>query len=193
MKKITIVLMAIALSATILMQTGCYGSFGLTKKVYEFNGSVGDKFLNTIVFWAFCILPVYEVAGFLDVVLFNLLEFWTGSNPIAMNEGDIDIQMLKAGDKEYLVTTTRNNIHIEQVSGPMKGESADIVFRPESNSCYLSYQGSVTKLIEYDPSDLSSLKVFLPDGKMLTVDPDMRDMNMIRGLLQDKAVLFACE
>jgi len=193
MKKVIIFLMAIALSATLIMQSGCYGSFGLTKKVYEFNGSVGDKFLNTIVFWAFCILPVYEIAGTLDVVIFNLLEFWTGSNPIAMNDGDIDTQMLKAGDKEFLVTTTRNNIHIEQVSGPQKGESADIIFRPEANSCYLGYHGSVTKFAEYNPSDLSSLKIFLPDGKMLTVDPNMRDINMIRGMLQDRAAVLACE
>jgi hypothetical protein len=193
MKKISVVLMAIALSATILMQTGCYGSFGLTKKVYEFNGSVGDKFLNTIVFWAFCIIPVYQVAGFLDVVIFNLLEFWTGSNPIAMNEGDIDIQKLTSGDKEYLVTTTRNNIHIEQTTGPMKGKSVDIIFRPEFNSCYLGYQGTITKFAEYDPSDLSTLKVFLPDGQMLTVDPAMRDLNMVRAMLQDKAVLLANE
>src|SRR4030042_948375 len=114
MKKLTTFIMAIALAATIILQTGCYGSFGLTKKVYEFNGSVGDKFINTIVFWAFCIIPVYWVAGFLDIVIFNLLEFWTGSNPIAMNEGDIDQQILKSGDREYMITTTRNNIHIEQ-------------------------------------------------------------------------------
>lgn len=185
--------MALVLSVTMIMQTGCYGSFGLTNKVYEFNGSVGDKFINTIVFWVFVIVPVYEVTFFLDGVLFNLIEFWSGNNPIAMQEGDTDIQMIKSGDREYLVTTTRNKIHIEQLSGPRQGEWTDIIFRPESNSCYLNYLGSTIKVAEYDPADLSSLKVFLPDGRSLTVDPNLRDRNIIQGLLLDKTVLLASE
>jgi hypothetical protein len=193
MKKITTFLLALVLSFALIMQTGCYGSFSLTKKVYEFNGNVGDKFINTVVFWVLNIVPVYSIAVFLDAVLFNLIEFWTGSNPLAMNEGDIDQQIIKAGDLEYLITTTRNNIHIEQLVGPQQGESADIIFRPENNSCYFSYQGSTIKVAEYNPADLSTLKVFLPDGSSLTVNSELRDMNIIRGMLQQKTVLLASE
>ena len=61
----------------------CYGSFKALKTVHQWNGSLGNKVLNTLVFWVFCIIPVYEVAALVDVIIFNLVEFWTGSNPIA--------------------------------------------------------------------------------------------------------------
>jgi hypothetical protein len=67
--------------------TGCYGSFGLTKKIYKWNGSLGNKFLNTVVMWAFLIIPVYQLASLGDLIIFNLIEFWTGSNPVADANG----------------------------------------------------------------------------------------------------------
>lgn len=69
--------------------TGCYGKFQLTRKVYEVNSQVKDKFLRSATTWAFIIIPVYGVAALLDFVLFNTVEFWSGKNPIAM------------GDKEF--------------------------------------------------------------------------------------------
>lgn len=96
---------ALSVSLSLLVSsvavTGCYGKFALTKKVYDWNGGLGNKFLKSIVFWALVIIPVYEVAGLADVVIFNLLEFWTGSNPIAsaqpittrqLADGSVEIQ-----------------------------------------------------------------------------------------------------
>ena len=83
---------ALALTGVMISQTGCFGEFGLTRKVYDFNQNVGGKFVNNLLFWAMCIIPVYEVVGFLDVVIFNTIEFWTGSNPIAMAPGETEIQ-----------------------------------------------------------------------------------------------------
>ena len=79
--------MAAAISIMI-SQTGCFGGFELTKKVWEFNDNTFEnKFLKTLFFYVLNIVPVYGIAGFLDVVIFNLIEFWSGSNPIAMEEG----------------------------------------------------------------------------------------------------------
>lgn len=71
------VLIAIAVPAT-----GCYGKFALVRKVYAFNGSVGDKFLRSLVTWIFIWLPVYGLAAFVDFIVFNTIEFWTGTNPV---------------------------------------------------------------------------------------------------------------
>lgn len=76
----------IALSITGMLATtaGCYGSFALSKKVHTWNGTVsGDKFVHTLVFWALIIVPVYEVSMLADGLVFNTIEFWTGSNPLA--------------------------------------------------------------------------------------------------------------
>lgn len=68
--------------ALALGASGCYGKFALTKKLYDWNGSLGNKFLVWIVFIIFVIVPVYGVATFVDGFIFNLIEFWTGSNPL---------------------------------------------------------------------------------------------------------------
>lgn len=58
---------------------GCYGRFPLTKAVYRFNGDISrDKWIRTLIFWGFLILPVYEIAMLGDAIIFNLIEFWTG-------------------------------------------------------------------------------------------------------------------
>ena len=79
-KQIVVVMLVATMS---LMSVGCYGSFSLTKKVYNWNGSFGNKWVSELVFLACYVVPVYSIAGFLDVVILNSLEFWTGSNPVA--------------------------------------------------------------------------------------------------------------
>lgn len=79
-KKI-VVLMLVATMA--VMSVGCYGSFNLTKKVYNWNGSLGNKWVVELVFLACYVVPVYSIAGFIDVVILNTIEFWTGNNPMA--------------------------------------------------------------------------------------------------------------
>lgn len=68
--------------ALALGASGCYGKFALTKKLYDWNGTLGNKFLVWIVFIIFIIVPVYGVCTFVDGIILNLIEFWTGSNPM---------------------------------------------------------------------------------------------------------------
>ena len=71
-----------------LATTGCFGNFELTKKVWKFNKeSSQDKWVQEIVFLVLAILPVYGGASFLDAVVFNSIEFWTGENPVLTADG----------------------------------------------------------------------------------------------------------
>lgn len=80
----TLVLMAFLPVST----TGCFGGFQLTRKVYQFNREVSpDKWIRELVFLALAIFPVYGAATFLDAVIFNSIEFWTGNNPILAKNG----------------------------------------------------------------------------------------------------------
>ncbi len=72
---------------------GCYGSFQLINKVYKFNGGLGSKFVNELGFLVMVIVPVYGVAGFVDAVVLNTIEFWTGTNPMAQNNGTRTISL----------------------------------------------------------------------------------------------------
>ena len=74
-KLITLVL----LIAACPFMLSCYGHFPLTRAVYRANGSVPNDVLKSVVMWVFIIIPVYSVAMLADAVIFNLIEFWTGT------------------------------------------------------------------------------------------------------------------
>ncbi len=68
---------------TILPLLGCYGEFALTKEVYRFNGDISpDSFIQSVVLWVLAFFWIYSIAIFVDVVIFNLIEFWSGNNPM---------------------------------------------------------------------------------------------------------------
>ncbi|MBU5635971.1 DUF3332 domain-containing protein [Geomonas sp. Red69] len=94
MKRITAALLAMVMAMVSLQ--GCYGKMALTRKVYQVNGEVGDKYLRSLVTWVFIIVPVYGIAALVDFVLFNTIEFWSGHNPVA--QGEKDFQYSENGD-----------------------------------------------------------------------------------------------
>lgn len=82
----------IALTVLVCMlglTAACFGQFPLTRLVYDVNKDIGDSALiQTIVFWVFIILPVYGLAQLGDAVIFNLIEFWTGEQPLQVTSAD---------------------------------------------------------------------------------------------------------
>jgi len=61
--------------------SACFGSFNLTRRVYQFNkGVAADKWVRWLVFVA--VSPIYPAAATVDLLFANTLEFWTGDNPI---------------------------------------------------------------------------------------------------------------
>ena len=81
-KKIFTAAMALVLAGSMTF-TSCIGSFALSNKVLAWNQQVGSKFVNELVFFAFWIVPVYEITTLADVLVLNSIEFWSGSNPVA--------------------------------------------------------------------------------------------------------------
>ena len=57
-----------------MMFTSCIGSFQLSNKVLAWNKQVGNKFVNELVFFAFWILPVYEITTISDLLVLNSIE-----------------------------------------------------------------------------------------------------------------------
>jgi hypothetical protein len=64
-------------------QTGCYGSYGAFHRVHAWNGhATGDKIANSAIHLALWIIPVYPLCVIGDFLIFNTIEFATGSNPM---------------------------------------------------------------------------------------------------------------
>ena len=91
MRKFKISVACLILSSSIICSS-CIGSFGLWSSLKDWNNSIGNKFVNEIVFLAFHIVPVYEVAYLADIIVLNSIEFWSGANPLADNVGSVKVK-----------------------------------------------------------------------------------------------------
>lgn len=65
------------------LSAGCFGKFQLTRKLYDINQSIDEKYVRSAATWILVIVPVYGFAALLDLIVFNVIEFWTGENPVA--------------------------------------------------------------------------------------------------------------
>ena len=151
MRKLSKIMMVFLASWTLFVQSGCYGSFELTKKLWEWNGSLTEsKFVHTLVFWVLNIIPVYGVCGFIDVVIFNLIEFWSGNNPIAMKEGDYEQQIVTKDGVTYKMEATRNRFTITNLDGKEAGKVTAFVYRTEDNSWNVEKDGELVTIARLD-------------------------------------------
>jgi hypothetical protein len=97
------------LLALALFASGCYGPFNLTRRIHHWNGQVGGKWENEIVFLIFAWVPVYGFATLGDAVVFNSIEFWTGENPVdppMMKSALPQQKRIARGNEEALLTYT---------------------------------------------------------------------------------------
>jgi hypothetical protein len=70
--------------ALTLLCSGCVGPFNAFNGLSHWNSKVTDsKWANEGIFLGLVIIPVYELMLLGDLIIFNSIEFWSGSNPIA--------------------------------------------------------------------------------------------------------------
>jgi hypothetical protein len=82
-RKTPLFLGSLFLLLPVLPLLGCYGEFALTKSLYEFNGNIDPNgFIQSVVMWVLSFFFIYSVAVLVDVAILNLIEFWTGDNPM---------------------------------------------------------------------------------------------------------------
>lgn len=108
--KLTVAVVCALMGAVML--PSCIGSFTLTNKLLTWNRNIDNKFVNELVFFAFWIIPVYEVSALADVLVINSIEFWSGSNPVASSQ----TRHIKGNDSEYLVTNDKDGYTIKNLT-----------------------------------------------------------------------------
>lgn len=169
MRKTSII--AAALSIT-LLTSSCLGSFSAFNGLKDWNQELtNSKFLNNLIFWGLNIIPVYGLFFVGDVLIFNTIEFWTGSNPLAMAEGDSETKVIVQNGNTYEMTATKNQLLVKVIDGKDLGNEVTFNYIPETQTWQATTQdGEVIKL--------SSLKegkyiVYLPNGSELEMDADI--------------------
>lgn len=160
-KLVSIALVAVMLT---LGLGGCFGNFAATRKVYDFNKNFGDKWPNQLMFWVLNIVPVYYVASFADVVLFNTIEFWTGNNPMAMGPTDEVIKYASQDGKDLKITIRQNQVIVEDLANP--GQELELSYKPLEKAWY--YQGAEGKVKLAEVSE-EKAEFFSPKGNTYTL------------------------
>ncbi len=108
----------VLLAVFVATATGCFGTFALTRKVYEWNDQVSDNdFVKTLIFYGLNFIPIYSAAGLLDLYIFNVIEYWTGSSPLAMVDGEYEEQIVERDGKMYKMSASKNQISVYELNG----------------------------------------------------------------------------
>lgn len=184
MKKMNVFIAIAIVIAIGFAQTSCIGSFKMTSKVHKWNQGLGNKFVNELVFLVFIVVPVYEISLLIDGIVLNLLEFWTGSNPMAMNAGDQETKIVEQNGLKYKVTASLNRFDFTQIEGPQKGSSGALVYNPHTQTW--SYEGNnqSVKLVELTKDGTAN--VFLPNGKIINVDNTQNGIANLNSILNTR-------
>jgi hypothetical protein len=160
LKRWTSLGLAAAMAVSVVGVTGCYGSFNLTRKLYTWNGKLGDKWINSLATFAMLVIPVYGVAGIVDYVVLNTVEFWTGSNPVTMAPGETEQKIVTVQGHNYLATATQNHFQLKPVDG---GKALDLTYVPAEKSWY-AISGTERILIA-EWVDQDALALITPNGE----------------------------
>lgn len=144
-----------------LSLSSCIGSFSLTNKLIAWNRTISNKFVNELVFFAFWIVPVYEVSGLADLFILNSIEFWSGASPVAKGKTLIDGQ-----DGKYLVDCDGKGYTITSLND---GSTTRLNFHDDTNSWTVTgISGKEYPLITF--VDDTHVSVPTADGDFRTVD-----------------------
>ena len=76
--------LSLGLCLGLSLMTGCLGGMAVSGNVRQFNMDVIEgKWGRWGVFLALYIVPVYPIAGAIDLLVVNSIEFHTGTNPVS--------------------------------------------------------------------------------------------------------------
>ena len=136
---------AVSCAAAIAL-TGCYGSNALFNKLHDWNGTLGNKWLNSIVHFFMMVIPVYPISLCLvDGLVLNTVEFWTGSNPLA--SGETYYEKDAQGNQVAAVKNADGSLSVELTDA--QGQKANLTLQRDENVVRaLDAQGNI--VAQYD-------------------------------------------
>lgn len=170
MKKISLKVAAVLLSGSFLCSS-CIGSFSLfnTYEKWQCN-MTSNKFVNGIV--GLILQPIVGgVCLFVDAVVLNTIEFWTGSNPMAVNT----IQQVKGQDGRYYAVKTLKNGY--EVKSPT-GEKTLFIHNANNDSWSMTQNGVTKEIIRFNAD--GTIQATLQNGEKLNVSNDEAGVMQVR-------------
>lgn len=172
-KRFLTVAMITALCGSLFLSS-CIGSFQLTNKLLSWNRSISNKFVNELVFIAFWVLPVYEVAGLADFLVINSIEFWSGENPVACGTYKIEgrngeLFLVECDGKGYTVKNQQD------------GTEFRFDFNQVTNEWSTELNGEKYVFLQY--IDDTHVALPTPDGNSITVETSAAGLLAYQGIV----------
>lgn len=166
-----------ALLTLCIMGSSCIGSHALFNKLSAWNkGASDNKFINELICFAMWVIPVYQISLLGDVIVFNSIEFWTGSNPMA-NVGSV--KNVKGSDgKEYCIKTEKDGYKISQ-----DGKSVDLKFNEKDQSWNVESNGKSHKLLKMNQNGTAALYL---GNRVMNVTLDAQGVTAARSAAMDQ-------
>lgn len=163
---------AIIMFCAVFFCSSCVGSFGLHGKLASWNKSIGNKFVNELVFLACNIIPVYGVCYLADALVINSIEFWSGSNPLASIG---DVKKVQGDNDVFLVETLENGYSITR-----EGDSATmhLLYDPETSTWSVLADGVSSELLKINNDGTAQMT--LPNGEDLHITLDAQGVAAAR-------------
>ncbi len=185
MKKSHLKMAATVMICSSFLFSSCIGSFSLHSRLVSWNQSVGDKFINELVYLAFNIVPVYQVCYLADALVINSIEFWSGTNPMA-SVGEV--KKVKGENGNYLVKTLENGYSITK-EGETASISMKLIYDRELNTWNVVADGVSTELLKMNND--GTAQIALPNGEGLTVTIDAEGVATARQAAMLNASYYA--
>lgn len=154
-------------SVSVTGMTACYGNFNLTRKLHAWNGTIGSDVANTAVMWILFIVPVYSVVGFVDFAILNVIEFWTGENPVKLAEGEVQEQIVERDGVAYTVRATHNRFDITPLAG---GQTVSLVFDDTSGTWLVEQNDQRVPIARHNLDNPALLDLIHPYQHTVQVD-----------------------
>jgi hypothetical protein len=149
-------LTVLLLGAVTVQSTGCFGSFGLTHKLYGFNQGVsGNKFIRWLVFLGFVILPVYEIVLVADALVLNSIEFWTGNRlAAAPQDGEAQERVVHLNATDTLKLSREADSPVLRVELVREGEAPRVHYvEPLENGLAVRDEAGALVLAAHERED----------------------------------------
>ena len=170
MKKKSFKVCAILMAATLLCSS-CIGSFSLFNKYEKWQCSMtGNKYVNGIV--GFILQPIVGgICLFVDALVLNTIEFWTGDNPVA----DAGTRIVVGQDgRYYAVKTLKDGYEVKSPTGEVTRFTHDVA----TDSWSMSQNGVTKEIFRFNAD--GTIQATLQDGQTLTVGNDEAGLQQVR-------------
>lgn len=177
MRKLNLKVVACLMAGT-LLTSSCIGSFSLFNSYAKWQRTMtNNKFVNAIV--GFILMPIVgSVTMFVDYLVLNTIEFWTGDNPLSASIGKTK-QVLGSDGRYYAVTVLKDGYEIKAPTG----ELSYFKYDKKQDLWSLERDGQTRELFRYNQD--GTLTTVLADGQQLTVTPDEAGLYQVRTATQD--------